>query len=705
MRISKINYFTGLIKWTLILSAYLFLVPTTFAQLTVTKTYSAPSSVSIDGCGTYCTNLPGVTFTPADFSGGVCQIADVNISITWAKTDGTCVAPGTGSSFHNETSFRIDGPLSNEILVIPGTYSGNGTISSVTTTLDQAAASVIGGTDPVSGTFRPNNGNLDNYNGTSPFGTWTLRAGDTGVGDPLCIVGYSVTITMSMVVDVDGDGYTNCNGDCNDNNPAINPGALEITCDGIDNDCNPLTVDDPTPPSASCQPINAYLDGSGLATITGADVDMGSTDNCSISSLSVTPNAFSCLDVGSNMVTLTVMDGIGNTSTCATTVTIIDTLAPVPSTPILADVTGTCEVTSLTPPSAIDNCSSTMIVGTDDAILPITTVGTTVVTWTYDDGAGNISTQTQNVIVTDVTAPIADLAILPDVTEECEATLTAPTATDDCSGSITGTTTTVFPITAQGVTTVTWTYDDGNGNSSTQDQTVTLSDITSPVADLASLVDANGVCEVTPATPTATDGCAGVIAGTTTTIFPITTIGSTTITWTYDDGNGNTVTQDQVVNVTNITSTTTTSSDGVTLSSDITGDSYQWINCATGSPIIGATSDSYTATANGSYAVIVTDGACVDTSACASVTTVSLDAMIIERLIVHPNPTSTGHFNITFDGVINSITVLDMLGRVIPVEVDTQLGTVNGSSLMNGRYMIRVETNKGIKITEIIISM
>jgi mono/diheme cytochrome c family protein len=37
--------------------------------------------------------------------------------------------------------------------------------------------------------------------------------------------------------DKDGDGYAWCAGDCNDNDAAINPGAQEL-CDGIDNDCN-----------------------------------------------------------------------------------------------------------------------------------------------------------------------------------------------------------------------------------------------------------------------------------------------------------------------------------------------------------------------------------------------------------------------------------------------------------------------------------
>jgi len=37
--------------------------------------------------------------------------------------------------------------------------------------------------------------------------------------------------------DRDGDGFTICGGDCNDNNADINPDATEI-CDGVDNDCD-----------------------------------------------------------------------------------------------------------------------------------------------------------------------------------------------------------------------------------------------------------------------------------------------------------------------------------------------------------------------------------------------------------------------------------------------------------------------------------
>jgi hypothetical protein len=95
----------------------------TFAQTTVTKTYAGPT-VTVDGCGSYCVTLPGVTFMAADFTPGCTTITDIDVSIDFLKTDGTCGAPGAGCSFHNETNFRIDGPAAMEILASPGTWTG-----------------------------------------------------------------------------------------------------------------------------------------------------------------------------------------------------------------------------------------------------------------------------------------------------------------------------------------------------------------------------------------------------------------------------------------------------------------------------------------------------------------------------------------------------------------------------------------------------
>ena len=186
--------------------------------------------------------------------------------------------------------------------------------------------------------------------------------------------------------------------------------------------------------------------------------------------------------VGTTTLEYTATDAGGNTDVCTFNVTVTDNEAPVADIATLADVTAECSVTSLVAPSATDNCGGVVTV-TNNAILPISGEGTTtVVTWTYNDGNGNTSTQTQNVIINDVTAPVADIATLADVTAECSVTsLVAPTATDNCGGVVTVTNNAILPISGEGTTTVvTWTYNDGNGNTSTQTQNVIINDITNP---------------------------------------------------------------------------------------------------------------------------------------------------------------------------------------------------------------------------------
>jgi hypothetical protein len=51
-----------------------------------------------------------------------------------------------------------------------------------------------------------------------------------------CLDGFN---SCAGIVDVDGDGFTTLN-DCDDNNADINPGALEIWYDGIDQNCDGL---------------------------------------------------------------------------------------------------------------------------------------------------------------------------------------------------------------------------------------------------------------------------------------------------------------------------------------------------------------------------------------------------------------------------------------------------------------------------------
>ena len=154
-------------------------------------------------------------------------------------------------------------------------------------------------------------------------------------------------------------------------------------------------------------------------------------------------------------------------------------------------------------------------------------------------------TYTININAAICTTPIPNITNLPNINAQCSTTVTAPTATSSCYGTISGTTTTVFPITTQGTTVVTWTFNDGQGNSATQTQNVIIDDTVAPV--IPTLSDVTGQCSATPVAPTTTDVCKGTITGTTSTTFPIIAQGTTVVTWTFDDGNGQSVTADQNV--------------------------------------------------------------------------------------------------------------------------------------------------------------
>src|SRR6185369_11133698 len=227
-----------------------------------------------------------------------------------------------------------------------------------------------------------------------------------------------------------------------------------------------------------------------------------------------------------------------------------DTAAPVPNSSSLADATGQCSASISSAPTATDACSG-IITGTTTDVLSQSAQGDYTVTWTFDDGNGNSSTQTQMIRVHDTAAPVPNSSSLADATGQCSASISsAPTATDACSGIITGTTTDVLSQSAQGDYTVTWTFDDGNGNSSTQTQMIRVHDTAAPVPNSSSLADATGQCSASiSSAPTATDACSGIITGTTTDVLSQSAQGDYTVTWTFDDGNGNSSTQTQMIRV------------------------------------------------------------------------------------------------------------------------------------------------------------
>lgn len=161
------------------------------------------------------------------------------------------------------------------------------------------------------------------------------------------------------------------------------------------------------------------------------------------------------------------------------------------------------------------DCTSTAVVTSNSPVCPngmlqLNATGGTVYNWTGPNGftsnqqnpaipnataanAGAYTCQvsgsgacdgtfTVNVVVGDNIAPIPNITTLADITGDCHTTITGfPTATDNCAGTVTATTTDPLSYSIPGNYIIHWTYNDGNGNTATQNQNVIISSPALPV--------------------------------------------------------------------------------------------------------------------------------------------------------------------------------------------------------------------------------
>ncbi|MBL4561168.1 MAG: BspA family leucine-rich repeat surface protein [Labilibaculum sp.] len=190
------------------------------------------------------------------------------------------------------------------------------------------------------------------------------------------------------------------------------------------------------------------------------------TDNCSGIITGTTTDPLSYTMQGTYLINWIFDDDNGNSITLPQNVIVDDVTAPV--IPNLPDLTGECSFTAVSP-TTTDNCSG-IITGITTDPLTYNTEGSHVIHWIFDDDNGNSITVPQNVIVDDVTAPIAP--VLDDVSGMCTLSLAVPTASDNCAGEIQGTTLDPLTYNTEGSYVVNWTFDDGNGNSSRTAQNV-----------------------------------------------------------------------------------------------------------------------------------------------------------------------------------------------------------------------------------------
>ncbi len=123
-------------------------------------------------------------------------------------------------------------------------------------------------------------------------------------------------------------------------------------------------------------------------------------------------------------------------------------------------------------------------------------------------------------------------------------------------------------------------------------------------------------------------------------------------------------------------------------------DSYQWLNCSNQTNINGEIGQSYTATTNGDYAVIVTTAqSCVDTSVCETVNGVGIEVLPVNAIHVSPNP-FTKQVNIDFRalGEEMEVEIYNPMGQLVLKQSVTALHhTLNMSESPSGMYLLQIK--------------
>jgi hypothetical protein len=318
---------------------------------------------------------------------------------------------------------------------------------------------------------------------------------------------------------------------------------------------NFILVVDSTPPVVTLLGQNPMTNG---CHIPFADPGATASDACS-GLRSFTTNGTVNPDVlGNYSVQYIASDGAGNAVTNTRTVYVVDTTPPVVlwsftnlvlsagtnCHALMPDVTGTNSIV------VTNDCSGPITISqnpTNSALLPI---GTNIVLLTATDGAGNTARSTNLILVVDSTPPVVTLLGHNPLTNECHTPFTDPgaNASDACSGLRSFTTNGTVNPNVLGDYTIQYIATDGAGNSITNTRLVLVRDTTAPIISncapaLFLTATASGTATLSNLTALiqATDNCSSNLnirqVPPADSQLPV---GTNTVFFYVDDGNGNT---------------------------------------------------------------------------------------------------------------------------------------------------------------------
>lgn len=310
--------------------------------------------------------------------------------------------------------------------------------------------------------------------GTYPVGTTTFNyfvTNECGLSSS-CAVSVTVldgvtpdcnTQNIEVILDDSGtitiaeDAVNNGSVDNCSNGPlTFDTEPTTFTCDDLGDNTVTLTVTDPSGNVSICDAVVTVKDT--VAPICNAQninytiitvnefyvlteenieqMDNGSFDPCGeIVSYTVTPDTFTCADIGVNDVIFTVTDNNGNSSSCETTITIMDLVAPICNA---QDITINVETDGETVITAdqinngsTDPCGGIASLELDNDTFTCDDLGENTVVLTVTDNSGNTSTCEATVTVENANEL---MCVAENVTVFLDATGTATVTAEEVGG-------------------------------------------------------------------------------------------------------------------------------------------------------------------------------------------------------------------------------------------------------------------------------
>ncbi len=531
-----------------------------------------------------------------------------------------------------------------------------------------------------------------------------------------------IVVTQNITVQLDVTGNTTFTPAQIDNGSSDNCGIQSMSLDVTSFDCTMVgtntvtltvtdvngnsdtntaivTVEDKVIPTVVTQNITVQLNATGNVTITPAQIDNGSSDNCGIQSMSLDVTSFDCTKIGTNTVTLTITDVNGNSDTKSATVTLEDKVVPTVVTQnitVQLDASGNASIT----PAQIDNGSSDncgiQSMSLDSTSFDCTHVGVNTVTLTVTDVNGNSDTNTATVTVEDKVLP---MVVTQNITVQLNATgntTITPAqidngSSDNCGIQSMSLDVTSFDCTMVGTNTVRLTVTDVNGNSDTKMATVIIEDTIQPIVvcqDITIELDASGNAIITPAQIDngSSDNC-GIVLTLNKTKFSLDDVGLQTVTLTATDPSGNRNSCNAIVTIEDNTPPTIT----------LLGDTPQTITKGSGYIELGAiTNDGSEVVIDSSDFIDATGTYYISYNATDSNGNVA-DEVIRTVIVNNPNPTleifpnpATDYIRILNFENLKGLEIYDMTGKRIHYFSQGQLQEyVKVDHLQEGIYLLK----------------